>query len=262
MRPFQWSSIQRIVAFRRDISHIRFGQGWLLSATFAPLRRYIAGLRSGGQIDSDCSAVSFQITNGHCDNSYRDQPCQFVRIVQKGSCEKPHDGLFNLLPGFSARVDQIEVAGSRNFQEGYIFSIFSIFPGALLLGGDVVAAEGGRDDFVVVAVDEPLAAVRNRELHGIGFAVVVGNFRRSAVEEFDDRIVAEVELVGTLQVEDSGEGNDPSQARFVRGEAKSQLTSCGVSDDDKLLRVETMFPAVLSQKLVGAANVGKSVGPA
>ena len=151
------------------------------------------------------------------------------------------------------------MADRRDFQE---VDIFSIFAGALLLGSDVVAAEAGGDYVVAGPVDEPLAALRDRKFGGIGFAVVIGDFGGRPAKEFDDGIVAEVELVSTLQVDDSGEGYDPSQARFVRGKAKSQLTSCGVSDDDKLLRVETMFTAVLSQKLVGAANVGKSVGPA
>jgi hypothetical protein len=134
------------------------------------------------------------------------------------------------------------VAGGRDFQEGYIFFIF---PGALLLGSDVVAAEAGGDYVVAGPVDEPLAALRDRKFRGIGFAVVIGDFGGRPAKEFDDGIVAEVELVGTLQVDNSGERNDAGHARFVGGQTEGKLTSCGVSDDDKLLRVETMFTAGL-----------------
>jgi hypothetical protein len=121
------------------------------------------------------------------------------------------------------------VAGSGDFQEVDVFLIFAI---ALLLGSDVVAAEGGGDCVVVGAVDEPLAALRNRELHGIGLTVVIGDLSGCPAEKFDDGVVAEVELVGTLQVNNSSERNDAGHAGLVGGEAEGQLTSGGMSHDD------------------------------
>src|ERR1700732_5181214 len=47
----------------------------------------------------------------------------------------------------------------------------------------------------------------------------------------------------------------------MSGEAQGKLTSGGVSNDDELLQVKAVLPGVLSQELVGAANIGKRVGP-
>jgi hypothetical protein len=82
------------------------------------------------------------------------------------------------------------------------------------------------------------------------------------VEEFDNGVVAQVELVSTLQVDDSGKRNDAGHSGLAGGEAEGQLTSGGVSHDDELLRIEVVLPGVLSQKLVGTAYVSKGVGPA
>ena len=108
----------------------------------------------------------------------------------------------DLLPGLRARIDEVKVAGSGDFQEVHVFAIF---PGALFLGRDVVAAKGGGNYVIVDAVDKPLTALRNRKLHGISFAIVVGDLGGSPAQEFDDGVVAEMELIGTLQIYDSGQ---------------------------------------------------------
>ena len=127
---------------------------------------------------------------------------RFARDFQTGSREKLQNGLFDLLPGSGAWIDQIEVPRSGDFQKVHVFSIFA---GALLLRRDIVAAEGNGNYVVSDAVNEPLPALRNRKLHGIRFAIVVGDLGGRPVEEFDDGIIAEMEPIGTPQVGYSGQ---------------------------------------------------------
>src|SRR5579864_4203043 len=67
MRPFQWSSMQRMVAFARDMIPQIPNQARVdRSTTSLPGQEAtMAELRSGGQIDSVSESVAFQITNGH-----------------------------------------------------------------------------------------------------------------------------------------------------------------------------------------------------
>src|SRR3984957_4965319 len=63
MRPFQWSSMQRIVAFVRDI--LLTSDSARVDCSAASLPRQEAGVAgfSGGQFDSERGGVGFQITN-------------------------------------------------------------------------------------------------------------------------------------------------------------------------------------------------------
>src|SRR5579864_5379579 len=79
MRPFQWSSMQRMVAFARDMIPQIPNQARVdRSTTSLPGQEgTMAELRSGGQIDSGCESVPFQITNG---NLGEQLPCQIGRM--------------------------------------------------------------------------------------------------------------------------------------------------------------------------------------
>ena len=132
------------------------------------------------------------------------------------------------------RIDEVEVACAENFEQAGVFFIF-VAPFALPFGGDIVAAKGRWDGVIGRAVNQPLARVRDREFHRIGFAVVLGYLCRRAVEKLDDRVVAEVKLISALQVNGSGERDDPSNARFVGGEAERELPTSGMAHHDNSL---------------------------
>src|ERR1035441_7974536 len=95
---------------------------------------------------------------------------------------------------------------------------------------DSVTSGGGWNDVIGGAVNQPLAGGGDRELHGGGFAVVVGNLAGRAAEKLDDGVVAEVELVSALQVDNPSERDDASQTGLMSGEAEGELTSGGVAD--------------------------------
>ena len=74
----------------------------------------------------------------------------------------------------------------------------------LVFRGDVITAESWWDCVIGETMNQPLSRMRNGELHGIGFAIVVRDFRGSTAEKFDHRIVAEMKIIGALQVNDPG----------------------------------------------------------
>ncbi len=90
---------------------------------------------------------------------------------------------------------------------------------------------------------------------------MVGHFLGCATEEFGNCVVAEVKLISTSQVDDSGERNDASDAGFVCGETKRELASGGVSHHQKLMGIEVALAGALQEEVVGVANVGEGVGP-
>src|SRR5579859_1452235 len=141
-------------------------------------------------------------------------------------------------------------------------NIFFFFAGTILLGGNVIAAELRRNHVVGRAMKQKLPGLWNGKLPGIGFAVMVGNLGGGTVQEFDDRIVAEMKLVGALQVDDSGERDYPRDGPFVGGEADGKLASGGVSHHYDFLGVEIMLGRVLHEIVVGGADVGEGAGPA
>ena len=122
--------------------------------------------------------------------------------------------MFDLAPSFGSGVDQVEVAGGRNLQQ---VEVFFFLAGSLLFGGDVISAENGGNYVIFVAMDQPLTGSGDRKLHGVCFAVMVGDFLGSAAEEFDNCVVTEVKLISTLQVDDSSKRNYASDAGFVCG---------------------------------------------
>jgi len=95
----------------------------------------------------------------------------------------------------------------------------------LVFRRDVITAEGWRDCVIGETVNQPLTCVRNGELHGIGFAIVVRHFRGSTAEIFDHRVVAEMKIISPLEVNDSCKRNDTCHARFMSGQAKRELST-------------------------------------
>src|SRR5258708_33487778 len=81
------------------------------------------------------------------------------------------------------------------------------------------------------AVNHDLTGLRNRTLGGRGLTIVFRNFRRRAAEELDHGIVAQVQLPGAPEIEDTGEGNR-SRHRFLESrETERKMSSSGVSGD-------------------------------
>src|SRR5439155_1661624 len=74
----------------------------------------------------------------------------------------------HLRPGGRTWIDQIEVSRGGNLQIVYVLA-------ALLLLFRVIAAQKRRDGIVRSAVDQPLRSLRDFELHGIGFTIMLRN---------------------------------------------------------------------------------------
>jgi len=61
-----------------------------------------------------------------------------------------------------------------------------------------MTAEFRRHIFIGAAVHQDLCCPLDRQLHGIGLAIMVGNFGRLAAQELRHRIVAEVQIEAAL----------------------------------------------------------------
>ena len=168
------------------------------------------------------------------------------------------DGSLNLFPGTAARINQVKMIHSRKFQQVHVFHFL---PPSPLLSCDVITAECRRDHIVGSAVNQPLTGLRDGELHRIGFAIMIRHFGRSASKKLSHRVVAEVELIGALQVYHSGEGNHRAHSGFVCGETERQLASGGVSHNHYSFRIELVLLRILDNKLVSGADVGEGTGP-
>jgi len=130
------------------------------------------------------------------------------------SDQQLQDGVLDLSPRFGSGVDQVEMAGGSNLKQ---VEVFFFLAGARLFGGDIISTENGGNDVIFVAMDQPLTGSGDRKPHGIRFAIMVGDFFGGAAEEFDNRVVTEVKLISTFEVDDSSERDDASHAGFVCG---------------------------------------------
>src|SRR2546426_1922064 len=75
------------------------------------------------------------------------------------------DCLLNLLPGFAAGIDQVEVIGPGDLQQ---MNVFFLRAGALLLAAGVISAESWRDNVIGRAVDQPLMGLGDGGFTGAG----------------------------------------------------------------------------------------------
>jgi len=148
--------------------------------------------------------------------------------------------------------------GPRNLERAHIFLLFA---GTLLFSGGVIAAEIRRNDLIRGAVNQPLSSLRDRKLHGIGFAVMVGDLARRSSKKLDHSVVAEMKLVGALQVNHSGERNSPGQARLMSREAKRKLPASRVTHHDDPFCVQVMGCGALHKKMIGGTDIGKRARP-
>jgi hypothetical protein len=114
----------------------------------------------------------------------------------------PHYRFFHTLPGWGAWVDYVEVVGASDLKQAHAFLLFAR---PFVFRVDVVATEIWGNHVICGSVNQPLPRLRNRKVHGVGFAIVVGNLTGRSAQKLDYRIVAEVELVRALQVDHTSE---------------------------------------------------------
>src|SRR4051812_50119897 len=74
------------------------------------------------------------------------------------------------------------------------------FGGALLLGGDVITTELWGDRFICRSVNQRLMSFWNRELHGIGFAVMAGDLTPRATKKIDHGILAQGKVISPAPI--------------------------------------------------------------
>ena len=90
---------------------------------------------------------------------------------------------------------------------------------------------------------------------------MVGYLSGRAAQKLDHGVVAEVELVGALQVNDPGQRDDMGDAGLVSGEAERELASGRVPHHDDSGCIQVMPLGILQKKLIGRTDVGKRSGP-
>jgi len=145
-----------------------------------------------------------------------------------------------------------------DFAQLHIFLLFAL---SILLGSDVVAAEIRRNHVIRRAVNQHLPGLWNRKLHGVSLMVVTGHVAGRAPKKLDDRVIAKVESVRALEVDNPGERDDALDSAFVSCKAKSKLAASRVTNDQKFLRIEIVLLVVLNEDVVCHTNVGEGGGP-
>src|SRR5215469_4917712 len=95
---------------------------------------------------------------------------------------RPKDGLLYHAPGLALRINQIEVAGSWDLDQVYVFSCH---PRSLLFQAHVIPAERRRDVLISRTVNQPLPRAPDRQLHGVGLAIVIRYFRGCTPQKLD-----------------------------------------------------------------------------
>jgi len=70
-----------------------------------------------------------------------------------------------------------------------------------------------------------------------------------------------VQLIRTLEVDNSRQRNDALQSAFVSRKAKSKLAASRVTYDQKLLRIEIVLLLVLNEDVVCHTNIGEGSRP-
>jgi hypothetical protein len=121
------------------------------------------------------------------------------------------------------------MTGGSDLQEVYVFLLLAR---PFLFGYNVLTAEISGNDVIGLAVNQPLPRSRDGKFHRVGFAVVVGYLSGRAAQKLDHGVVAEVELVGALQVNHPGQRDDADYAGLVSGEAERELASGRVPHHD------------------------------
>ena len=90
---------------------------------------------------------------------------------------------------------------------------------------------------------------------------MIGNLRRRAAQEFSDRVMAEMKLIGVLEIHDARQGNDPRDTRLMCGQTQPELAPRGVAHYNDSARIKMLLGSVLHQKLIGRSDVLKCAGP-
>lgn len=110
-------------------------------------------------------------------------------------------------------------------------------------------------------MNQYLPGVWNRKLHGVGLPVVIGYIAGRATKKLDDRVIAKVELVSALEVDNAGQRDDALHPAFVSCKAKSKLAPSRVTNHQQFLRIEIVLLLVLNENVVCPANVVEGGGP-
>lgn len=131
-----------------------------------------------------------------------------------------------------------------------------------LFCGNVVTAEIRWDRVVIGAMNQPLARVRDSQPHRVRLAIMVRHLSWRAVQKLHDRIVAKMQLVCTLQIDNPGQGEDPRDSGLMRGQAESQLPSGGMAHHQDLVASEIVSRGILYEEVKRTTRVGEGSGPA
>src|SRR5215467_13623701 len=90
---------------------------------------------------------------------------------------------------------------------------------------------------------------------------MIGNLRRRAAQEFDDRVIAEMKLVRALEIHDARQRNHSRDTRFMRGQTEPELAPRGVAHHNDSARIKMVLGSVLRQKLICRSDIFKRAGP-
>src|SRR5579864_9354488 len=125
----------------------------------------------------------------------------------------------------------------------------------------VASAHRDRDDIVFRAMDQKLLAVDLQLLAG-GFTIMFRHALRRTAEKFCYSVIAQMQLPGLAQIDDSGERDYCSHGVVMGGERERQLPACRMPQNDSALGGDGILAGELPQELIARSHVFEAAGPA
>src|SRR5205823_14857779 len=126
--------------------------------------------------------------------------------------------------------------GAGNLKKRYLF-------GLTLLVANVVSTHLWWHNIVFASMDDQLWG-SDLQASWVGVAITFRHRLRRAVQQFQNRIIAEVQLMSAAQINHAGERNGSEQPGSARGQPQRQLTSAGMAGDSNTVHIEVVSRSV------------------
>src|SRR6266481_1005687 len=132
---------------------------------------------------------------------WENKPCVAARFrffLKRSSARQREKGFLNFGPHRRAGINNLKVSGLRQRNQFHLLAGF-------LLAFSIALADRVRHRIISGAVDQLLRRLRDVLFGGRSFTVVVRNFSWRPAQELSYRIVTQVQVPASAQVEHAGE---------------------------------------------------------